>query len=359
MLRTIRITLALVACVVVLHPDARARQTGRNAQPIDPIAGILDAFSSSPVVALDEGDHGNEQGHAFRLSLLRSPNFPKVVNDIVMEMGNSRYQWEMDRFISGEDVPLPALRKVWHDMTTPDTTADVPIYEEFVRAVRSVNTSLQPEMRVRVLLGDPPTDWERVQTPDDLDGWIDMRETFSASLIRREVIAKKRKALVIFGGMHLQRKQLYANYESTGLAETLLSRLESIAGMRVFNVWTNTRADLVKLQPSLASWRVPSLALLKGTTLGAADFTFYAPAPPARISVINGTFFPVPKDQWRSMQMEDQFDALLYLGSPSNITYARLSRELCRDQAYVAMRTSRMRFLPPPEVERFKKECGL
>ena len=38
------------------------------AAAIDPISGILDAFKSYRVVALGEGNHGNEQGHAFRVA---------------------------------------------------------------------------------------------------------------------------------------------------------------------------------------------------------------------------------------------------------------------------------------------------
>src|SRR6266850_6986735 len=54
--------------------------TPRPAVPIEPIAAILDAFRSHQVVALGEVDHGNEQGHAFRLSLIRDPGFANTVN---------------------------------------------------------------------------------------------------------------------------------------------------------------------------------------------------------------------------------------------------------------------------------------
>src|SRR5437762_876195 len=46
---------------------------------------ILDAFRSYSIVALSEGTHGNEQGHGFRLALVRDPRFARVVNDIVVE----------------------------------------------------------------------------------------------------------------------------------------------------------------------------------------------------------------------------------------------------------------------------------
>jgi hypothetical protein len=59
--------------------------------PINPVTTVLDAFRSYAVVALSEGTDGNEQGHAFRLSLIRHPRFPEVVDDIVVEFGTARY----------------------------------------------------------------------------------------------------------------------------------------------------------------------------------------------------------------------------------------------------------------------------
>ena len=62
-------------------------QAPRPAVPIDAIAAIVEAFDSHDVVALSEGVHKNEQGHALRLSLIRDPRFTTVVNDIVVEFG--------------------------------------------------------------------------------------------------------------------------------------------------------------------------------------------------------------------------------------------------------------------------------
>src|SRR5262245_23849898 len=134
-------------------------QSPAPAVPIDPIAGILDAFKTHDVVALSEGSHGNEQGHAFRLALIRDPRFSSTVNDIVVEFGNALYQDVIDRFVQGQQVPYEELRKVWQDTTQRTTVWDRPIYEEFYRAVRDVNTKLPAERRLRVLLGDPPVDW--------------------------------------------------------------------------------------------------------------------------------------------------------------------------------------------------------
>lgn len=83
------------------------------------------------MLALGEGIHGNEQGHQFRLALIRNHRFAETVNDIVVEFGNSLYQDVMDRFVRGEDVSYDALRQVWQNTTQPNAVWDRPIYEDF------------------------------------------------------------------------------------------------------------------------------------------------------------------------------------------------------------------------------------
>jgi len=68
--------------------------------------------------------------------------------------------------------------------------------------VRALNSGLPGERRLRVLLGDPPIDWAAVHKRSDFPGRFD---DFPTELIRREALAKGRRALIIYGGMHLQR----------------------------------------------------------------------------------------------------------------------------------------------------------
>jgi hypothetical protein len=98
------------------------------------------------------------------MSLIRDPRFTATVNDIVVEWGNARYQDRLDRFVRGENIPDKSLRQVWQDTAQPTTVWDAPIYEEFFAAVRAVNASLPALRKLRVLLGDPPIDWDKVHT---------------------------------------------------------------------------------------------------------------------------------------------------------------------------------------------------
>jgi uncharacterized iron-regulated protein len=154
-------SLALLTTVGVL---SQATPTPKPAVPLDPIAAILEAFKNHDIVALGE-PHGNEQAAAFRVALVRDPRFADVVNDIVLEAGNSRYQDTVDRFVNGHDVPGPTLRQAWQNTTVANFLWERPIYEQFVRAVREVNFPLATQRRLRVLLGDPPIDWNEVVQP--------------------------------------------------------------------------------------------------------------------------------------------------------------------------------------------------
>jgi hypothetical protein len=158
--------------------------------------------------------------------------------------------------------------------------------------------------------------------------------------------------------MHAQRKNLQANYESEGLAATLVSHLESMTGIKAFTIWWAT--DVATRQPDAGTWPIPSLALLRGTVLGAAAFESYYAAP-ARFTLRDGKFAAIPREEWRTLRMEDQFDAILYLGPPSAMTNAQPSRALCSDPVYVRTRLARMALvgLPPPEIDRLKQLCSV
>jgi hypothetical protein len=76
--------------------------------------------------------------------------------------------------------------------------------------------------------------------------------------------------------------------------------------------------------------------------------------------VRNGQLVPLPREEWKTMRMEDQFNALLYLGEPSSMTDAPMPVALCQDAQFVKTRLERLAlFAPPFEVDNFKRACGL
>ena len=155
-------SLVLALLVTSFTPGVAQSQRIRPRLMSDPIATIIEAFQTHPIVAVGEGPHGNLQGHAFRLALIRDARFAASVQNVVVESGNALYQALMDRFTSGEDVPSSLLRAVWQDTTQNSPVWDRPIYEELFREIRARNRDLPEERRLRVLLGDPPVDWTKV-----------------------------------------------------------------------------------------------------------------------------------------------------------------------------------------------------
>lgn len=291
----------------------------------DPIVAILDAFRSHSLVGLAE-PHRNEQAHHFRLALIRDDRFAAVVRDIVVEYGTARYQDVIDRFVSGAEVSDALLRRVWQDTTQGHTVWDVPIYEEFFRAVRAANQSRPRTLQLRVLLGDPPTEWESAQSWDDVARPMAdyARDRYPAEVIRREVLAKGRRALVIYGDGHLWRQAGFP---------TLTSLLES-TGATIFTVASANLADLDAVQPGAAAWPTVSIATVRSTILGVKEFSHYYPIPPGDVTR-------------RSLRLQDQVDAIAYYGPRNTLTRSELSPSLCRDSAYMGMRLARMRLRPP------------
>ena len=111
--------------------------------------------------------------------------------------------------------------------------------------------------------------------------------------------------------------------------------------------------DLATGHTYVTSWPVPSLVVLRGTSLGAALVDYDGP----RVTVQVGKIVPVPRDQWRSMRTEEQYDAILYLGPQAASSLAMVSPALCADPSYVAMRTHRMA-LAEWKFDQFEDYCS-
>jgi hypothetical protein len=304
-----------------------------DAVPSDAIPAILDLFKTYQVVGLGEGPHGNLEGAAFRLKLIREPRFPDHVNDILVEMGTARYQAVMDRYIRGEPVPYQELRRAWEDTTNPGTNGDHPIYQEFFAAVRDVNAKLPNEKKLRVLLGDPPIAWEFVRSRADLRRWNMQRDPHAFAVLKRESLSKNRRALIVYGDGHFQGR---------GFPALSLTVLIERAGVKMITI-SPRYADLIRIQPSVAQWKAPSFAMIRGTTIGQKFYAQFYPMPPA--------------PGWNRVLMQDQFDAVLYLGAKQP-TMALMPPSLCRDEPYMKMRIARLNAVAPSSVDGFKKLCA-
>ena len=250
-------------------------------------ATVIGLFKSRNIVCIPER-HGDKVVHDFLRDLITDKALVEAgVRDIVVEFGSAKYQGVMDRYIAGGTVRKSELQKAWRE-TTQFLVWDSPMYESFFRMVRDVNSRIPAKKRLRVLLGDPPIEWERVHTKQDFLKFFD-RDLSMANVVQREVLAKKRKALLIAGGMHLicerdPAEVITDEYRSVG---DLLRRRH---GNQVFLFWYTTGPI-----PGQSGPGVHALAL-KGSVLENSSFAPFAPKGFAIKKIVDGQTKWVPAE---------------------------------------------------------------
>jgi hypothetical protein len=320
--------------IVLLGGAILAAQPLRPATPTDPIGLIVDALKTHSIVAFSDA-HGHRELDEFEWAVVRDPRIRQLIDDIVIENGNARFQSAVDAYINGDAVPYELLHHAWHDTTQVQTIGpldgSIPV---IYRLVRELNASAKPPFRrMRIVLGDPPIDWASVRTAEDHRRWIEQRDIHGAEVVKREVLAKRRRALVVYGEGHLQRRNQGANYTTEGLAATVGSGIEAAAPGQLFTLWWMT--DRMAPPQETSSWPAPSAALVRGTTLGALDFSAFEEIG-FRAQVTGTQITPLPRDEWKTLRMEEQFDAVLKLPRiPSVPAAAGNPADACADKEWV------------------------
>jgi hypothetical protein len=160
-----------------------------------------------------------------------------------------------------------------------------------------------------------------------------LRDPHAFAVLKRESLSKNRKALVVYGDGHFQGR---------GFPALSLTVLIERAGVKMITI-SSRYGSLIKIQPSVASWKTPSFAMIRGTTIGEKFYAQFYPMPPA--------------PGWNRVLMQDQFDAVVYL-SPKPPTMTVMPKELCRDAPYMKMRIARLNAVAPGSVDDLKKLCA-
>ncbi len=249
---------------------------GTEPKPEEATKAILSAFDRYEVVAMSAA-HGAKDLDDFILNLVRSAEFPNKVNDIAVECGNSLYQPLLDRYIAGDDVTLEEARPVWRNTTQPMCGVSG-FYEELFPLVRRINQGLPPGKRLRVLAGDPAIDWSKIKTRHDLPQLLMERDGSIAAVMEEQVLARHRKALMLFGQAHLyhstgdqtgQGESGRMGPTAVGIYEKEYPGVTLVVGWHEgFGNWTPLAKYNNLLEARMAGWPIPSLVVsLKGTWL--------------------------------------------------------------------------------------------
>jgi hypothetical protein len=274
----------------------------------DATAAMVDAINTHTIVMFGE-THANKQEYAWLCSLVRDPAFHARVDDIVVEFGNSLYQKSVDRWIAGEDVPVEQVQKAWRNVVGAVGPVS-PVYAEFYRAVRESNRA-PGSHKVRLLLGDPYADWEKIKDAEGLGPFVAHRDEWYAQVVEDEVLAKGHRALLIMGAGHFRRTS------GPGLIEQKLRALGADLYLVVFG--TNVVGAYDDVDSRFDSWKTPAIVALAGNWVG--DL----PAIP----VLTGGLGPAS-----SLKMALASDAMLYVGPRDSLTTVNVPARELEDSGY-------------------------
>jgi hypothetical protein len=164
---------------------------------------MIRLFNSHDVVMFGE-IHDNEQEYQWLSQLVKTPGFSDHVDDIVVEFGNALYQESVDRYVAGEDVPVDEVQKAWRN-TVGDVLPVSPEYGWLYKAVREANMEHPGKRGIRLVMGSPPADWDKIRSSADLASYEGEREQWYARVVKTEVLAKHHHALLIMGAGHFLR----------------------------------------------------------------------------------------------------------------------------------------------------------
>ena len=249
-------------------------------RPEPAVAATLQLFDTYPVVGIGEMHDLQELGD-FYSDLVSQPAFAKDVGNIVFEFGNAFFQPTIDKYLAGEKVPYKEVRKAWTTMVGTMGSDEISMmYGQFYKAVRAANQTLPEGQKIKVWLGDPPTD------PDDPLAYTDERfpdrEVYFADTVMQKILAKGEKALLIIGAGHFVADE-YTKSTATILElkygqpqpyeYNVKAFIDAYYPGKLFliqNHWGLPKPLCNRqLEAQLESGPVPSLTSLQGTALAA------------------------------------------------------------------------------------------
>lgn len=282
---------------------------GHDVAPADGVEFVLKMFDRYPIVAITDLP-GCAELHQFLRALVRAPEFRSKVSTIVVDFGNPLLQPVIDRYVvDGELVPDSVLRHVWDDTAeSPNLTWDSPVYAQFFDAVRAINLVTPKQSRIRVVLGDAPIVWRKVQTRPQWRAFTGQTREQALGERISQILTDKRRALAIAAASHLLRSQAEITNARALIEKAHPGQIITVVPQGRFGA-----GDLYKLiEARLGQTPAGSIAMVQDTWLGAV---------------------PLSGDPG-SKRMQEAAEAVLFLGESSRLTKIQPSAHLFRDEEF-------------------------
>jgi hypothetical protein len=330
------VTGLMVGVLLAASNLAAAAQKAPNILPeptVSPaIDGILAGFQNHPLVAI--GNHEDyAQQEDFYAALVRDPRFAREVGNVVVEFGASAHQDIMNRYLNGGDVSFSDLRKVWSDVVGFNVPYAIGYINFFVQ-VREVNRKLPQNQRIHVWLGEPPIDWSKIRSKAELGRYNPQRDTHPAEILEKEILAKHKKALIIYGGGHF--------YALDGRIP-MLPLVEKKYPNTVFVVemYTGfaTKACTEQFEQAVRNWPTPAVV----TPVRGSSLEEKLRRPGCDVISRDEFKFPPSFTETKKSQIINQFErllaglnanALLYLGKAGGLTQSPYEPSIYLDPEY-------------------------
>ncbi|WLQ13538.1 hypothetical protein O5O45_27810 [Hahella aquimaris] len=288
--------------------------------------------------------HGVEAILQWLIDCLLRPDTAPLLDTIVVEFAAACSQPLLDAYIAGKPGLEDKIDAVCGD-TLHFCAWFAEVYRRFFQAVRHINQRL-PAPRIRVLAADPPIDWRAADAGRQWREANQRREVHYQGLIEQEVIARNRRALLIFGAFHLLRG--YPSGAMPGMhtqpatnnppginGSPLASRLRNLDPGQSYYLWPHFghRPDVTAVAQR-ENWRTPALVHTARSALGALPFAALSQRVP----------------YLAERPVRELFDGYLFLGA----AHKRKTFPRCGDNPLpLAEMRRRAQLLPPPHRQRF------
>jgi hypothetical protein len=293
-------------------------------KPEDATSAMMQLLDKHNIVMFGE-IHSSKQEYEWLCKLVRTTGFADHLDDIVVEFGNALYQKDVDRYINGEDVSFEQVRKAWRN-TIGSIPPVSPVYGWLYQAVRNANLQDHGKHKIRLLMGSPPGDWDKIKTAQDLAPYDSQREQWYLHVVKDEVLARHHRALLIMGSMHflrgsdqalqdellIQQHKPVPPLDRSRVGPGYIERELRAAGADPYLavMGTDVVDDHGNVDPRIESWPTPALIAVQGNWLG--DM----PAQP----VVSGGHAPATP-----LTVADQTDAIVYVAPCSVLTFVNSS----------------------------------